>query len=350
MIVRKMAPFCSLCVALFFLAMFPSILSAQTEIKKESSWQLPDQESIVARFETWLLDAKIDDQRARSVRKYLASAEATSQNFLDHVIAGLEIGDADVARFVEKLATAKRDDKIHSSNLLDNNSCHRFVSDHVRLLYGRWLARHDLFDESLGHLQKIDVNDVLDPATLLYYRGLMEHQLLKPKACIKTLERLQENEDALPRRYAVLAKLMMADMKRLETDSLDEISRMMGDIRRRTDLSRSGTRVRDKEEDVIEKLDNLIKKLEEQQQQMQMAQSNGSSRPSSPADREQRLAGQGSGNVRSKRQTDGGQWGNLDPAQRDAALAEMSKDLPPHYRSVIEEYFRKLADQTEKQE
>lgn len=62
------------------------------------------------------------------------------------------------------------------------------------------------------------------------------------------------------------------------------------------------------------------------------------------------MSGRGSGNVRSKRQTDGGQWGNLEPAERDAALAEMSKDLPPHYRSVIEEYFRKLADQKEKRE
>ena len=143
---------------------------------------------------------------------------------------------------------------------------------------------------------------------------------------------------------------MLVDMKRLEEDSLDEISRMMGDIRRRTELNRSGTRVRGKEEEVIAKLDKLVKKLEEQQRQMQMAQSQGSNRSSSPADREQRMSGQGTGKVRSKRQTDGGQWGNLDPAERDAALAEMSKDLPPHYRSVIEEYFRKLADKTEKQE
>ena len=38
----------------------------------------------------------------------------------------------------------------------------------------------------------------------------------------------------------------------------------------------------------------------------------------------------------------------LSPEQR-AALAEMAKDLPAHYREVIEEYFRQLAKQTFKQ-
>ena len=331
---------------LVFALLTPTIVCAQTSIEKEASWKPADRETIIAGFEKWLIESKVKEQPAKLVREYLGSTDATSQNLIEHVIRGLEIGDPDVSRFVQLLATAKPDEKIQTSNLLDNESCHSFVRDHVRLLYGRWLARNELSDESLGKLKQLEVENVLDPATLLYYRGLMEHQLLKPKDCIKTLKKLQENSDTLPRRYSVLAKLMLAVMQRLEEDSIDEISRMMGDIRRRTELNRSGTRVRGKEEDVIKKLDKLIKRLEEQQRQMQMAQSQGTIRPSSPADREQRIAGQGTGKVQSKRQTDGGQWGNLDPAQRDAALAEMSKDLPPHYRSVIEEYFRKLADQS----
>lgn len=337
-------------LALLLIVLISNCLHGQDSIGKKASWTPADQQAIIASFEQWLKESKVEVKPAELVREFLQAGELSSGEVIDNVIQGLEIGDADVARFVEVLNNARADQKIQASNLLDNASRHAFVRDHVRLLYGRWLARNELFDESLGQLEKLAVDDVLDPATLLYYRGLMEHQLLKPKACIKTLNQLLENSDSLPRRYAVLARLMLADMKRLEEDSLDEISRMMGDIRRRTDLSRSGTRVRDKEEDVIKKLDKLIKRLEEQQKQMQMAQADGTTNPGSPADREQRLSGKGSGNVKSKRQFDGGQWGDLEPAERDAALAEMSKDLPPHYRSVIEEYFRKLADQTEKKE
>ena len=346
----SLRPIPHLCFALILAFLAPAISSAQESIRKESTWKPADRETTVARFETWLREAKIDERTAQLVRDFVASSDPNKGDSIDGVIQGIGIGDADVARFVARLAAAQRDEVILTSTLLDNEACHGFVRDHARLLYGRWLARNQLFDDALIQLKQLKVEDVLDPASLLYYRGLMEHQLLKQKECIATLKKLQENEEALPRRYAVLAKLMLADMTRLEEDSLDEISRMMGDIRRRTDLSRSGTRVRKKEQDVIKKLDKLIEDLEEQQRQMQMAQSGQNTAPASPADQEQRMSGRGSGNVRSKRQTDSGQWGNLEPAERDAALAEMSKDLPPHYRSVIEEYFRKLADQKEKRE
>ena len=336
---------------LFALLLFtPAFSFAQDSIRKEASWKPADHTLIVARFEKWLAEAKVDQRTGELVREFLKSTKSPAGESIDYVIEGLGIGDADVARFIESLAAAQADETVVASNLLDNDARHHFVRDHVRLFYGRWLARNQLYDEALTQLKQISVENVLDPSTLLYYRGLMEHQLLKQKECIKTLKQLQENEESLPRRYTVLAKLMLADMKRLEEDSLDEISRMMGDIKRRTGLNRSGTRVRKQEEDVIKKLDKLIEQLEEQQRQMQMAQSGGNVAPSSPADREQRLSGQGSGNVRSKQQSDGGQWGDMEPAERDAALAELSKDLPPHYRSVIEEYFRKLADQTEKRE
>ena len=60
-----------------------------------------------------------------------------------------------------------------------------------------------------------------------------------------------------------------------------------------------------------------------------------------------RAGGKGSGQVTGKEQIDGGQWGDLPPAERAAALAEMAKDMPPHYRNVIEEYFKRLAKESE---
>ena len=36
-------------------------------------------------------------------------------------------------------------------------------------------------------------------------------------------------------------------------------------------------------------------------------------------------------------------WGDLPPRQRQEALQQIGKDLPAHYREVVEEYFRKLA-------
>ena len=36
-------------------------------------------------------------------------------------------------------------------------------------------------------------------------------------------------------------------------------------------------------------------------------------------------------------------WGNLPPAQRKEAIQDMTKDLPSHYRDVVEAYFKKLS-------
>ena len=58
--------------------------------------------------------------------------------------------------------------------------------------------------------------------------------------------------------------------------------------------------------------------------------------------------GTADGEVVGKNQILGGSWGNLPPAKRAKALAEIAKDLPPHYRSVIEEYFRQLASESDR--
>jgi len=36
-------------------------------------------------------------------------------------------------------------------------------------------------------------------------------------------------------------------------------------------------------------------------------------------------------------------WGNLPPKEREKAMVELTKDLPPRQREVIETYFKKLA-------
>ena len=50
-------------------ALMPSFLMAQKPIQKESSWEPASRESIVANFETWLLDAKVDETSAKLVRE-----------------------------------------------------------------------------------------------------------------------------------------------------------------------------------------------------------------------------------------------------------------------------------------
>jgi hypothetical protein len=220
-----------------------------------------------------------------------------------------------------------------------------FVRNNLRLLYGRWLTQHRLYDEALAVLGDLSPADVCDPAALLFYRGVAHHRLLHKDECLADVRQLLEGEDSIPRRYAALARLMEADLRPLQVDSLDEVSRLMEDVRRRLGLGRAGRRVRQEQDEVIAKLDKMIEEVEkQQQQQQQMAAANpDGSRSSRPADDSLPLGGRGPGDVDQKPTGNTAGWGNLPPKQREEALQQMSKDLPAHYRELIEEYFRKLA-------
>ncbi len=330
--------------------------SSSEELTRDASWQTPETTKVIDSFNQWFAGRGDNQSSFEELGKFLKAALSSigqtghdaivtnSAERLDIVVDGIALVRPDVRSLKDQLrqphaSTALIDPGFDFDNVTENE----FVANHVALFYGRWLAQHQFHDEALACLEKVSLEDVLDPATLLFYRGLMEHQLLKKDACLATVKQLLENQGSIPRRYAVVGQLMLADIEPLKVDSLDEVARLMNDVGRRTGLNRSGKRVRDQEKEVIKKLDKLIEDLENQQQQQQQV-SRSAQGPTQPLKTSQIAGGGASGEVRTKRLDEGGHWGDLPPAQRAAALAEMSKDMPPHYRAVIEEYFRRLAD------
>jgi len=224
----------------------------------------------------------------------------------------------------------------------------------VQQTYSAWLARklakNRLFDEAINAFAAVDPTMTLDPASTLFYRAASHHALLNKEEAIADLRRLLENEEDCPTRYVRTAKMMLADLQPLKEDSLDEISRIMGDVTRRLDLGRTDKQVKSQEQKIIDKLDKLIEDLEQQQQQQQQQQQASSGQggqseggQSTPMNESQIAGGSGNGDVDRKQiqQKDG--WGNLPPAERQQAIQQISRDLPTHYREAIEAYFRKLA-------
>jgi acyl-CoA reductase-like NAD-dependent aldehyde dehydrogenase len=45
----------------------------------------------------------------------------------------------------------------------------------------------------------------------------------------------------------------------------------------------------------------------------------------------------------------GGNWGNLPAAERTEVIQQVGRELPAHYRELLEAYFRKLAQQRRKE-
>ncbi len=103
----------------------------------------------------------------------------------------------------------------------------------VRTWLGRELVRGRYFDEALPAIAEVDPIESIDPAATLFYRGACYHALLMKEEALADLRRLLENEKQCPVRYSRTAQMMIADIKPLKEDSLDEISRIMTDVTRR---------------------------------------------------------------------------------------------------------------------
>ena len=324
--------------------------SAQDELAKRASWSAPDQGAVRAKVLNLLTKRKLDDATKLKIEVLWPDSNASKvapDVLLDQVGATLAILDKSCKSVVDLCRSDQKAKAETKLSALNDKKLPQFARNNLRLIYGRWLADQKLYDEAMGQLAALKPADVVDPATLLFLKCVTTHHLLKKKDCLKNIGQLLENETKIPRRYSALAKLMEADIKPLKTDSLDEIARMMNDIRRRLELGRAGKRVQKKEDEVIAKLDKLIEKLEKQRKQQERQvlsnQQSQNNNPSNPMQDSNPGGGKGPGNVDPKRLGSKSGWGNLPPKERQEALQQISKELPAHYREVIEEYFRKLA-------
>ena len=231
-----------------------------------------------------------------------------------------------------------------------------FVRDHARLLVARALVRRAMYDEALSQLESLDPADVADPAAVLFLRAVCHHQLQMREEAVAALDAL-DRTDPVPEPTAALAALMRADLKETEPESLREIAGLMRDVERRLDLGRSGDPVRTREQEIVDRLDELIDKLQQQAnsggggggQQPRGGRAQGQSRPgeggANPAGDSELKGGEAEGATDPKNVAGAGGWGDLPPKEQAKAKALLDRSYPGHYGRVVEQYFRKTAEE-----
>jgi hypothetical protein len=151
--------------------------------------------------------------------------------------------------------------------------------------------------------------------------------------------------------------LMVLDMAQWREKDLAEIARKMDDIERRLELARGGPITQKKQKDVVARLDEIIKQMEQQQKNQGQGNPNGggcpnggsqpgnqpgSGPPTSPQQDSQGGQNSGPGRVDEKTLKQlADLWGKLPEKDRIAAMAEMQRSMPARYRDIIESYFKK---------
>lgn len=319
-----------------------SVGTAQ-ELAQRHAWMQPSD----ATLNEWLESIQVELTRDGKPVAELATSAATSGDRLVDFCRQLSLMDG---RFREVFEHCQQPLTFPLADhpVLTDETVPVAARLNLRLLYGRWLAASMLFDESLLVLQDISPDTVVDPAALLFYRGVALHHLGRDDEALANLSLLRSNPESVPQRYSTVAGLMEDDLKAASRHQLDPVARLMDRIQIRLGHARAGTRVRKDESDVIKHLDELIDQIEKQLQASQSAAQAGSgssSTPSNPAQDSFRAGPQGVGDVTPRDLSPGGDWGNLPPKERERALQQLSKDFPSHYRDIVERYFRKLAQE-----
>ncbi|HZZ29937.1 MAG TPA: hypothetical protein VFE46_18215 [Pirellulales bacterium] len=126
-------------------------------------------------------------------------------------------------------------------------------------------------------------------------------------------------------------------------DPLGDISQDMKVATRWLAKSSTDTLTQETQQDAVHKLDGLIAKLEKQQQQ------NGNGRANMNPQQAMRdsmvHSGPGSMGKLHSPNDEGKHWAELPPHERERILQSMTDGFPAHYQGVLEQYFKRIAEE-----
>ncbi|MES2792734.1 MAG: hypothetical protein V4719_24185 [Planctomycetota bacterium] len=238
-------------------------------------------------------------------------------------------------------------------SLLNSKELGAFYQSNFRLYVGKYLVHREMYEEALETLSGATLADCVDPAGLLFYKATCQKALGLRMDGLATLDQLLKRTEGVAPRYHSVATLMQYDLGALEEKSLDDVSNKMSDVTRRLNLARAGEKTQKVEKEIVDILDELIKKMEDQSNGGGGAGSGqgkaGKGNQSGNAAQDSRVKGSTApGEVDKKKTKAGGNWGNLADKERAKVKNLISRDFPAHYRQTIEEYFKKLATRDSK--
>jgi hypothetical protein len=277
----------------------------------------------------------------------IGSDPVPADQLLDLAIQSFAMINADARKLIDSCHFGRL--TAPELDLLASNELDPFFSHNIRMYAARFMAQARMYDDALDAFTLIDEKQVIDPPSLFFYRAVSEHALLLKSEGLKTLGTLLKNTSEVPVRYQTVAELMQRDLQALKERSLGEVARMMSDAERRLGLGEGGVRVQKVEEEIIARLDEIIKKMEEQQGGGGGGDGqNNSNQSSSPANDSRVKGATGRGEVDDKNIGKKSGWGALPPSDRAKAKSIINDDLPPHYRAAIQGYLKKSADRLKK--
>ncbi len=302
--------------------------------------------------EVWLKATGKSD--STSIEKIWASPDLST---LDRTVETFKLADPQVAKLLSEAKAADKSAPKQAPALFKDAKLSGFYRANLGLAYAKALCGARVYEEALDVLRNISPEQTVDPSSYFFHRAVAEHATIKRDEATRSIVRLIDDVTDAPDRYKMLASIMFVDMQSWSRDDKDlgNIARLMDNIERRLELARGGEQTQEIQKKVVFRLDELIKEMENQCKGNCKGNCPGGGscdKPGSgqgPNPMQDSFGGSngGAGTVDNKQLKNLQEnWVKMPEHERAKAMMELTKDLPPKYRVVIEEYFKSLARST----
>jgi hypothetical protein len=301
----------------------------------------------------WLAKAGKSDAATR--KQFDAIWANADTALLDKVAATLSL-DADAAKLLKDVNDITTNVPSDVPALLKDKAKPVFYRANLSLLFAKAISSRRVYEEALDALKAVKAEDVVDPSAYFFHKAVAEHALIKREEASQSIVRLLDDVADAPDRYKMVATLMFFDMQGWKKDEKDlmQISKLMDNSGRRLDLARAGKTTQEIQKKIVFRLDEVIKELENQCKGNCNCNggncpggkpgNGGGATPSSPMQDSNIATNSGPGRVDEKKlQEIAAVWGKLPEKDRAKAMVELTRDLPPRYREIIENYAKTLA-------
>jgi hypothetical protein len=338
-------------------------LAAETKAKELASFGMmrsASEDATRVQAQEWLKAAgKFDDASQKAFEAIWKSEDLT---LLDKLADTFCLGSPEAAKLLAEARDPSAPAPKELPAVLKDAKQNAFFRANLALAYSKALSQRRIYEESLEALKGVKPEQVVDPASYFFHKAVSEHAMLLRDDANRSIARLLDDCADAPERYRMLAAMMYFEMAAWkEKLDLGHIGRLMNNVERRLDVGRGGPKTQKIEREVIARLDELIKQLENQQKGSgqgngggcpsggQPGGSSGSSpgntnQPSSPQQDSVGGTNSGPGNVDMKELKNKIEaWGKLPEKERAQAMADLIKSMPVENRDKIEKYFKRVA-------
>jgi hypothetical protein len=224
-----------------------------------SQLRAPDSDAARSQASAWLKGVGKTDA---ATQKAFDELWASDRPLLDKVSGTLAMGEPAAAQLLQEARDPETPAPTSVPNLIKDQKLPVFFRANLGLAYAKALTGRKVYDEALEAFKSIKGEDVIDPAAYFFHRAVTEHALMMKNEADDSIDRLLLDVVDAPVRYRMVGVLMHYDMATWQDKDLDWIARKMGVIKDRLDLTRGGPKTRGMQREVLVKLDEMIKELE----------------------------------------------------------------------------------------